>query len=305
MKSKFYAIKRGRRTGVFRTWEECSKNVSGYPNAVYKSFSNINDAKNYLYDNTGESNRLGVAELSAYIDGSYDNNLKKYSYAVIMFHNGKRMEYSRSESEEELVKLRNVAGELKAAMYVMEYALNNSIKSVDLFYDYIGIEMWATAKWKANHPFTIQYSSFSKKILDTVDIKFIKIKSHSGNKYNEEVDFLAKEAIHIDEKNDLKNIEKCYNKTDGFAKSTEEDIGEIRKTKRSLNLGSYIIGNKLVDSKDIYNKFKTIWKTKKRLLSEVKGLKSYFNVDNLSFVIIVYTENEEIQINIKGEDING
>lgn len=47
-KKKIYAVMRGRATGVFKTYEECKEQVMGYPNAIYKSFENIEDAKLWL-----------------------------------------------------------------------------------------------------------------------------------------------------------------------------------------------------------------------------------------------------------------
>ena len=35
-KKKFYAVKQGRKTGMFLTWDDCKKQVMGYPGAIYK-----------------------------------------------------------------------------------------------------------------------------------------------------------------------------------------------------------------------------------------------------------------------------
>jgi len=35
---KYYAVWAGRKTGVFETWNECKRQISGFPNAKYKSF---------------------------------------------------------------------------------------------------------------------------------------------------------------------------------------------------------------------------------------------------------------------------
>jgi ribonuclease HI len=40
-KQKYYVVWKGRRTGVFTSWDECSAEVSGYPGAEYKSFDNL------------------------------------------------------------------------------------------------------------------------------------------------------------------------------------------------------------------------------------------------------------------------
>ena len=37
-KPKYYVVWRGRKTGIFTSWEECSAQVSGYPKAKYKAF---------------------------------------------------------------------------------------------------------------------------------------------------------------------------------------------------------------------------------------------------------------------------
>lgn len=45
---KFYAVKKGRTPGIYRTWDEAKKQVDGFSSAEYKSFKKITDATNYL-----------------------------------------------------------------------------------------------------------------------------------------------------------------------------------------------------------------------------------------------------------------
>jgi ribonuclease HI len=40
-KTKYYVVWKGRRTGIFDSWDECSAAVSGYPGAEYKSFGSL------------------------------------------------------------------------------------------------------------------------------------------------------------------------------------------------------------------------------------------------------------------------
>ncbi len=44
-KQKYYVVWRGRNTGVFSSWEECKKQVSGFEGAQFKSFSTFQDAE--------------------------------------------------------------------------------------------------------------------------------------------------------------------------------------------------------------------------------------------------------------------
>jgi ribonuclease HI len=39
-KQKYYVVWKGRKTGIFTTWEECSAQVTGFNGAEYKSFEN-------------------------------------------------------------------------------------------------------------------------------------------------------------------------------------------------------------------------------------------------------------------------
>ena len=45
MAKKYYAVKTGRKTGVFDTWGECQKQVTGFSGAEFKSFGTIEEAR--------------------------------------------------------------------------------------------------------------------------------------------------------------------------------------------------------------------------------------------------------------------
>ncbi len=45
---KFYAVKVGKIPGIYTTWLECSKNVTGFSGAVYKSFPTLEEAERYI-----------------------------------------------------------------------------------------------------------------------------------------------------------------------------------------------------------------------------------------------------------------
>lgn len=46
---KFYAVKRGRQTGIFTSWDECYAQVGGFAGAVHKSFASLQEAKLWLF----------------------------------------------------------------------------------------------------------------------------------------------------------------------------------------------------------------------------------------------------------------
>jgi viroplasmin and RNaseH domain-containing protein len=45
---KFYAVRKGYTTGIFRDWASCERAVKGFPGAEFKSFPNQQQAQNYL-----------------------------------------------------------------------------------------------------------------------------------------------------------------------------------------------------------------------------------------------------------------
>lgn len=51
-KSKFYAVAKGRRTGIFGTWADCQAQVNGFRGAVFKSFTLRGDAVKFLEANS-------------------------------------------------------------------------------------------------------------------------------------------------------------------------------------------------------------------------------------------------------------
>lgn len=192
---KFYAVRQGKIPGIYDTWDECKKQVNGYKNAEFKGFDNIDEAKNYILNTTTQ--QVSKSDAIAYVDGSYCINTQRFSYGAVLFYEGKELHFSDSFNDIQLSSMRNVAGEIKGAEFIMNYCILNNIKSIDLYYDYEGIEKWCTGAWKATKPGTINYADFYNKIKNDLSVTFIKVKGHSNNKYNDLADYLAKSALGI------------------------------------------------------------------------------------------------------------
>lgn len=55
-KQKYYVVWRGINPGIYKTWDECKKQVAGFDNAQYKSFNSLEEAQN-AFDKSYETIR--------------------------------------------------------------------------------------------------------------------------------------------------------------------------------------------------------------------------------------------------------
>lgn len=125
----------------------------------------------------------------AYVDGSYLDG--RVGYGALLLEDGEtQKEFSGSVHEH--TDAHQVAGELVATMQVLEYCHAHHISHIEIYYDYLGIEMWATGKWKTNTTLTREYARFINQ--SPVKIRWKKVKSHSGNTHNDRADELAKQG---------------------------------------------------------------------------------------------------------------
>lgn len=200
---KFYAVKAGRKTGIFNTWDECKAQVDGFPSAQYKSFLTLGEAEAYLgigksTDKTEENFLNDPMLATAYVDGSYKLATKEFSCGAILFYKGETYKFSKKFNDPEMAEMRNVAGEIMGSVSVISYCLENGIKKLNIYHDYEGLARWALGEWKANKKCTQDYRDFCKHAMQSMEIKFTKVKGHSGDKYNDMADRLAKDALGID-----------------------------------------------------------------------------------------------------------
>jgi viroplasmin and RNaseH domain-containing protein len=206
MKKYYYSIKQGRNPGIYTSWEEAKAQVIGFSGAVYKKFEKFEDAKGFLGEEPKkkESNAKQIetidsikedSNLKAYVDGSYDLATGSYSYGVVLIQDDFKETLSGREQDLQMAVMRNVAGEIKGAMRAMEWAIEHDKKDLQIYYDYTGIENWAKGNWKANKKGTRDYQEYYNSIKNKLNVEFRKVKAHSGDKYNDEADQLAKDAI--------------------------------------------------------------------------------------------------------------
>lgn len=231
-KKKVYAVRKGKKTGIFYSWDACKASIDGFSGAVYKGFFTEEEARAYLEgteifrsqtskeisekskisEKTVSSGSRGLdglesaqildeefpeeGEIIAYVDGSFDVSLGRYAYGcVLLAPTGEIIRESGSGNNPESAALRNVTGEMLGAMHAVKWSMEHGYLAVDIRYDYMGIEMWATGGWKAKNDLTQKYAEYMQRQAQKIKITFQKIAAHTGVKYNEEADKLAKAAL--------------------------------------------------------------------------------------------------------------
>ncbi|WGS64656.1 ribonuclease H1 domain-containing protein [Marinitoga aeolica] len=226
-KKKYYAVKKGRKTGIYENWEDANKQVNGFRGAEYKSFSSLEDAKEYMglenkkIKSTNFNNNQN--KVIAYVDGSYNDKEKIYGSGVYIIHNGVEKEFYKYGKDANFINTRNVVGEIIATLLALEYAKNKNAIEIDIHYDYDGIKKWAVEEWKTKSDIAKIYKMKLEEYKKYLSINFYKVKSHTNNPGNTKADELAKKAI-----------DEMTNKIE-FDISLYDNIDRIKKYANNIN----------------------------------------------------------------------
>ena len=95
-KKKIYAVRKGHKTGLFTTWAECQKAVSGYSGDEFRGFTEKEEALAFLnMETTGNvsgdkaKEAAGIVEVPenmviAYVDGSFEKSIGRYAFGCVI-----------------------------------------------------------------------------------------------------------------------------------------------------------------------------------------------------------------------------
>ncbi|MFA6693762.1 MAG: RNase H family protein [Bacillota bacterium] len=130
------------------------------------------------------------AGLVAYVDGSFVGGTAAYG-AVILENDHVLAELSGILPKEE-ASSHQIGGELRGALEAVKWAKTRGYKELTICYDYEGVKKFATGQWKRESQLAIDYHIEVNKY--DLKINWQKIAAHTGVKWNERADELAKLA---------------------------------------------------------------------------------------------------------------
>lgn len=186
-KQKFYAIKTPEESKIVMTWAECEKLTHGVKGVLFKSFASRAEAEAWI---SGMEAPVPTG-LRVFVDGSFSPDFPKSGWAFVVTEND--VEIARGSGITAFdAESRNIDGEVMASYQAMRW-LDSNDKMGTICHDYEGIARWAKGEWQAKSNIAKRYVAAAKPYLHRVS--FEKVAAHTGVKWNELVDQLAKDAI--------------------------------------------------------------------------------------------------------------
>ena len=211
MAKKFYAVKRGRKTGLYTVWAECAAQVKGFQGAVYKGFMTEEEARTWLGDADARTEQphasvtatepsAPTADYIIHTDGSCLRNpggaggwaavIETTATGAVEEKSGGDPETTnnRMELTAALMALRAVPEGARVALYTDSQYLKNAFTK-------FWLPAWKKRGWKKadgepvlNQDLWVQLdAAFAAR-----QVQFHWVKGHAGNPRNERCDALAR-----------------------------------------------------------------------------------------------------------------
>ncbi|HEX4997165.1 MAG TPA: ribonuclease HI [Terriglobia bacterium] len=214
--TKFYAVRKGYQTGIFRTWDDCRRQVEGFAGAQFKSFPTEREALEYL---AGKDPRPPVqaprspvaaatqeqdsASVVVFSDGAASPNPGPGGYGVVIVEGDRRRELSggfrlttnnRMEILGCIVGLSQIEAPSDVAVYSdSRYVVNTMDQSWAIRWRKNG---WRRKDASGNWQPALNSDLWLRmlELCDKHQVRFHWVRGHAGHPENERCDELARTA---------------------------------------------------------------------------------------------------------------
>ena len=328
MASKFYAVRKGKKPGIYSTWDECKNQVNGFPGAEYKSFKTKSEANAYMGLSQPAKNIAPKitksGSITLYSDGGSRNHGNKLgqhvkdddkaAWAYLIIKDGKKHYASDGEFGATNNKM-EVLGLVNALQYIIDQGWQNESINAILDSKYVldsitkgWLNSWRRRGWKKSDGTIIknknEFMQLSALLGQFKHLNFKWTKGHADNSGNNFVDKLLNEKMD-DMKLNQPN-KSIVHSTFEQPKTEEKSVEEVVKL---YAYGKHInaSGNQYVDSNgpsvwayciDFDDELtsnsggmKGINNSKMQLLSVINGLKKLVEMDLNSKRVEVITSS--------------
>lgn len=219
MASKFYAVRKGKKPGIYSTWDECKNQVNGFPGAEYKSFKTKSEANAYMGLSQPAKNiapKITESEsITLYSDGGSRNHGNKLgqhvkdddkaAWAYLIIKDGKKHYASDGEFGATNNKM-EVLGLVNALQYIIEQGWQNESINAILDSKYVldsitkgWLNSWRRRGWKKSDGTIIknknEFMQLSALLGQFKHLNFKWTKGHADNSGNNFVDKLLNEKM--------------------------------------------------------------------------------------------------------------
>lgn len=200
-KGKFYAVRVGRKPGIYDTWDKACAQTSGFKNAVVKSFASKADAEAFLEQRVHAN--VDEDGIVVYTDGSHIKGTKMRGIGAFCQRGAREFVLSRP-CDDLPADASNPTLELMAATAVLKSVPERRAPElITIIADYIGVTQYIEGVWK---PKGSQNGAFGEAVRELVDVAdalrmrgFVvrarHVDGHAGVPGNERADELAKARV--------------------------------------------------------------------------------------------------------------
>ena len=197
---KFYAVKNGKKKGVYKTLSECMEQVKDYNDAIWCRFTNEENATAFVNQKINKEH----FENYAYVDGSCNGEQTRHGYGVMLRTPSETYILQGRTNITETTYISSIIAELQAQKAVIKKALSSGIMSLTIYYDCKATVDLVLRGYKSKNSKINAYVSYIKSSLPFININYVKVKAHSGIEGNEIADTLARKAIGLKIKKEIK-----------------------------------------------------------------------------------------------------